>query len=139
MQQRFGGDERFRLDERFAVEEEDSDNGFTVENGNEGADMKEEKKRNMDILESILGKPMFNDDAGKKRKEYGFVYNVIDQLILLDLLFFFQISRIGEKKEFSGSFNFVSIIFVSILEGFRLYFLKVKCGGSCVALASNSI
>lgn len=73
MQQRFGGDKRFRLDERFATEEEDSHNGITVENDNEGADMQEEKKRNLDILESIFGKPIFNDHAGKRRKGYGFI------------------------------------------------------------------
>ena len=90
MQQRFGADERFRLDERFAFEEEDSHDGITVENDNEGADMIKEKKRNMDVLESILGKPIFHDDAGKRGKEYGFAYIVIYQIILFNLLFFFN-------------------------------------------------
>ncbi|XP_057312777.1 nucleolar protein 8-like [Hydractinia symbiolongicarpus] len=71
LQQRFGGDERFRLDERFAENGEDkqADKNNNSENMDslDTDDLHQEKQMNLNVLEQVLGKSL--DESGAKQKK----------------------------------------------------------------------
>ena len=71
MQQKFGGDERFKLDERFAEHdvtgEENMADGGDIEDEEE--DVLKEKEMNRSVLEQVLGKSIRKEN----KERYIFV------------------------------------------------------------------
>ena len=85
MQQRFGGDERFRLDERFADDDiEDENIGEEKSNSQEVDDIQSEKKMSISVLEKVLGKSL-NVDTKKEIKLVFLSDKLIIQIRVADL------------------------------------------------------